>query len=99
MTRSSQGNEPPSDPGRFTAPFITELNNPSWLPRLTHRCRAKGVDVTSIWVHSDIDTMREYIEQRDAPRDGWKLSNWDEYAAGLNTEDPPEPHTSPSTTA
>ncbi|MFA1546775.1 AAA family ATPase [Actinomadura chokoriensis] len=74
----------------LAAPFITELNNPNWLPRLTHRCQAKGVDVTSIWVHSDIDTMHEYIELRDAARDGWKLANWDEYTAGLNTEDPPK---------
>lgn len=74
----------------LAAPFIIELNNPSWLPRLTHRCQAKGVDVTSIWVHSDLDTMHEYIEQRDAPRDSWKLANWDEYASTLNTEDPPE---------
>ena len=74
----------------LAAPFITELNDPGWLPRLTHRCKAKGVDVTAIWVHSDIDTMREYIELRDAARDGWKLTHWDEYTAGLNTDDPPE---------
>ncbi len=74
----------------LAAPFITELNNPSWLPRLTHRCQAKGVDVTAIWVHSDIDTMHEYIELRDAARDGWKLAHWDEYTAGLNTDDPPD---------
>lgn len=74
----------------LAAPFIDELNNPSWLPRLTHRCQAKGVDVTAIWVHSDLDTMHEYIELRDAARDGWKLAHWEEYSAGLNTEDPPE---------
>jgi predicted kinase len=74
----------------LAAPFITELNDPGWLPRLTHRCKAKGVDVTAIWVHSDIDTMREYIELRDAARDGWKLTHWDEYTAGINTDDPPE---------
>ncbi|MGC4953863.1 AAA family ATPase [Actinomadura citrea] len=73
----------------LAAPFITELNDPGWLPRLTHRCKAKGVDVTAIWVHSDIDTMREYIELRDAARDGWKLTHWDEYTAGLNTDDAP----------
>ncbi|QXJ22876.1 AAA family ATPase [Actinomadura graeca] len=55
----------------LAAPVISELNNPSWLPRLTHGCQAKGVDVTSIWVHSDLDTMHEYIELRDAPRDSW----------------------------
>lgn len=74
----------------LAAPFIAELSNPSWLPRLTHRCQGKGVDVTAIWVHSDLDTMHEYIELRDAPRDSWKLAHWDEYASTLNTEDPPE---------
>ncbi|WP_242614343.1 AAA family ATPase [Actinomadura roseirufa] len=74
----------------LAAPFIDELNDPAWLPRLTHRCQANGVDVTAIWVHSDIDTMHEYIEQRDAARDAWKLANWDEYTAGLNTDNPPD---------
>ncbi|MFI0352516.1 AAA family ATPase [Actinomadura sp. 9N407] len=73
----------------LAAPFITELNTNGWLPRLTHRCQAKGVDVTAIWVHNDIDTMREYIEVRDAPRDHWKLNHWDEYTSTLNTEQPP----------
>ncbi|WP_433331661.1 AAA family ATPase [Spirillospora sp. CA-294931] len=73
----------------LAAPFITELNNAGWLPRLTHRCHAQGVDVTAIWVHSDLETMHEYIEVRDAPRDTWKLSHWDEYTSSLNTEGPP----------
>ncbi|MFF5264205.1 hypothetical protein ACFY4C_35200 [Actinomadura viridis] len=73
----------------LAAPFIDELNTAGWLPRLTHRARAQGVDVTAIWVHSDIDTMHEYIEVRDAPRDHWKLAHWDEYTSTLNTEEPP----------
>jgi predicted kinase len=73
----------------LAAPFITELNDEAWLGRLTNRCKAKGVDVAVIWVRCDVDSMREYIEFRDAPRDAWKLANWDEYAAGLNTETSP----------
>jgi predicted kinase len=77
----------------LAAPFVSELNNSAWLSRLTHRCRAKGVDLSAIWVHSDIDTMREYIEQRDAPRDSWKLAHWDEYTSTLNTDtSPPSAH-------
>ncbi|MEU8804176.1 hypothetical protein [Spirillospora sp. NPDC048819] len=34
--------------------------------------------------------MHEYIEQRDAPRNGWKLANWDAYASTVNTDDPPD---------
>ena len=73
----------------LAAPFIAELNDKAWLRRLTNRCQAKGVDVAVIWVRCDVDSMREYIEFRDAPRDAWKLANWEEYASGLNTESSP----------
>ncbi|MEV3927550.1 hypothetical protein [Actinomadura coerulea] len=70
----------------LAAPFIAELNDTPWLSRLTNRCQAKGVDVAAIWVRCDGDSMSEHIEVRDAPRDAWKLANWDEYASGINTE-------------
>ncbi|GGU92166.1 hypothetical protein GCM10010182_04170 [Actinomadura cremea] len=77
----------------LTAPFIAELNDDAWLSRLTNRCKAKGVDVAVIWVRCDVDSMREYIEFRDAPRDAWKLDNWDEYVSGINTDSsPPNVH-------
>ncbi len=69
----------------LSAPFIAEFNDEAWMKRLTNRCKAKGIEVASIWVRCDADSMREYIEFRDAPRDAWKLENWDEYVAGLNT--------------
>lgn len=50
------------------------------------------MDATAIWVHGDIDTMHEYIELRDATRDGWELAHWDEYTAGLNTKTPKAAH-------
>lgn len=73
----------------LAAPFITELTTAGWLERLTNRCHARGVDVSAIWIHSDTATMHDYIEQRAAPRDRWKLSHWDEYTATLNTDGPP----------
>ncbi|RFU42759.1 ATP-binding protein [Actinomadura logoneensis] len=73
----------------LAAPFIAELNDEAWLSRLTNRCRAKGVDVAAIWVRCDADSMREYIEFRDAPRDAWKLTHWEQYAEGLNTQSSP----------
>lgn len=77
----------------LAAPFITELNDEAWLNRLTNRCKAKGVEVAAVWVRCDVDSMREYIEFRDAPRDTWKLTHWDEYVQGLNTEaSPPGVH-------
>lgn len=73
----------------LSAPFIAEYNDAAWLARLTNRCKAKGIEVVSVWVRCDEDSMREYIEFRDAPRDAWKLANWTEYAAGLNTASAP----------
>ncbi|MFI6514042.1 AAA family ATPase [Spirillospora sp. NPDC050679] len=73
----------------LTAPFIAELNDEAWMSRLTNRCKAKGMDVAAIWVRCDVDSMREYIEFRDAPRDAWKLANWDEYIAGVDAEHAP----------
>ncbi|MFF5265435.1 AAA family ATPase [Actinomadura viridis] len=73
----------------LAAPFISELNDEAWLNRLTNRCRSKGVEVAAIWVRCDVDSMREYIEFRDAPRDTWKLTHWEEYIHGLNTETSP----------
>ncbi|MFC4912228.1 AAA family ATPase [Actinomadura gamaensis] len=72
----------------LSAPFIAELHTLGWLERLTHRCQARGVEAAAIWVNSDRDTMHEYIETRDAPRDRWKLSHWDEYTSTLE-DDPP----------
>jgi hypothetical protein len=37
--------------------------------------------------------MREYIEFRAAARDSWKLANWEQYVAGLDTDKaPPTAH-------
>ncbi|WP_084337423.1 AAA family ATPase [Actinomadura oligospora] len=72
-----------------SAPFATELHAPGWLDRLTHRCKARGVDVAAIWINSDNDTMHDYIETRDAPRDAWKLNHWDEYTSTLQPDPPP----------
>ncbi|TNY38085.1 AAA family ATPase [Thermomonospora catenispora] len=73
----------------LSAPFIAEFQDEGWLARLTNRCKAKGVDVVAIWVRCDAESMREYIEFRDAPRDAWKLANWDEYVSTLDTENSP----------
>lgn len=84
----------------LAAPFITERNTPSWLPRLTHRCQAKGVDVTSIWIHSNLDTMHGYIEQRDAPTQRLEAGQLGRVHRRPQHRRPtPGPHTPPPTTA
>ncbi|GAB1821098.1 hypothetical protein HerbRD11066_42620 [Herbidospora sp. RD11066] len=73
----------------LSAPFISELKQEAWLKRLENRCAAKGVEVAVIWVRCDVDSMREYMEFRSAPRDTWKLQNWDDYANSIDTENSP----------
>ncbi|MFI9556132.1 AAA family ATPase [Nonomuraea endophytica] len=77
----------------LSAPFIAELKDEAWFTRLENKCAAKGIDVAAIWVRCDPDSMREYIEFRGAARDAWKLDNWEQYAAGLDTDtSPPTAH-------
>ncbi|MEV7782728.1 AAA family ATPase [Kitasatospora sp. NPDC088351] len=70
----------------LTAPFIAEMTDEAWMARLVNRCRAQGVDVSPIWVRCDEESMREYIGFRSAARDAWKLANWDDYIATVDTE-------------
>ncbi|QMU75708.1 ATP-binding protein [Streptacidiphilus sp. PB12-B1b] len=77
----------------LAAPFIAELTDARWMQRLVHRCEARGVSVSPIWIQCDIDTMHEYIGFRSAARDSWKLQHWDDYAGGIDTElRPTVPH-------
>ncbi|MER6946526.1 AAA family ATPase [Nonomuraea sp. NPDC000554] len=77
----------------LSAPFISELSDPDWVCQLTDRCAAMGTDVTVIWMHCDIESMRHRIEARRAARDAWKLANWDVYTCGLDVDNsPPAAH-------
>lgn len=77
----------------LSAPFIAELKDEAWFTRLENRCAAKGIDLAAIWVRCDPESMREYIEFRGAARDAWKLNNWEQYAAGIDTDiSPPTAH-------
>ncbi|MEV3875048.1 AAA family ATPase [Streptomyces sp. NPDC049906] len=68
-----------------TAPFVAELTDERWLQRLVNRCEARGVSVSPIWIHCDIETMHEYMGFRSAARDSWKLRHWEEYVSTLDT--------------
>ncbi|MFI7452748.1 AAA family ATPase [Nonomuraea sp. NPDC049714] len=77
----------------LSAPFIAELTDPRWTYRLTDQCTAMSVEVTIIWMRCDVASMRRHIELRGAPRDAWKLANWDAYASGLDIDNsPPSAH-------
>src|SRR5699024_6693477 len=74
-------------PAIASAPFIDELNDPSWVSDL----RGKLKRGTALWTaggHSDAATMRRRITERAASRDRAKLGDWSTYAAGLNLATP-----------
>ncbi|WP_322756427.1 AAA family ATPase [Frankia sp. Cas3] len=72
-----------------TAPFLQEVVSESWLRRLKSRCGTRGVEIAVVWMRCDVDSMRDYLETRDAARDSWKLSYWDEYVASVNLDQRP----------
>jgi predicted kinase len=68
----------------LTAPFIAELADEAWLGRMLNRCAARAIDVAVVWMHCDLESMRDYLQSRGAARDSWKLRAWDEYTATVD---------------
>ncbi|MBI3688708.1 MAG: AAA family ATPase [Actinobacteria bacterium] len=73
-----------------SAPFLDEMPNARWLRRLAARCAAAEIDLAMIWVDADVDTMHAYLQARDAARDTWKLSHWDDYLASIDVMTRPQ---------
>lgn len=73
------------------APFLKEFADPDWIERLINEYRAHQVEITVIWVKGDVKSMRERITRRSAPRDAWKLANWDTYAKNIDPRFAPIP--------
>jgi predicted kinase len=76
-------------PTVVTAPFVRELTDPAWLERMKKRCANAGAAIAVVWLRCDIDSQRDYLESRDAARDTWKLSYWDEYVATIEPDQRP----------
>ncbi|SBW18291.1 P-loop ATPase [Candidatus Protofrankia californiensis] len=72
-----------------TAPFLQEVASEPWLQRLKSRCVKRGAEIAVVWMRCDVDSMRDYLETRDAARDSWKLSYWDDYVASINLDQRP----------
>jgi predicted kinase len=66
------------------APLLGELQHEEWLQRIAHKCETYQARVVPLWVTCDAESMRDYLSFRSAARDSWKLSNWQDYLAGLN---------------
>lgn len=54
---------------------------------------AYGARFSVVWMNCDEDSMRDYIVFRGAARDGWKITNWQDYLDTINPEfTPPFAH-------
>jgi predicted kinase len=72
-----------------TAPFIREVTDTRLLERVKARCLKRGAALAVVWMRCDVDSMRDYLEARDAARDTWKLSFWDDYLATIDPDQRP----------
>ncbi|MFI5757592.1 AAA family ATPase [Streptomyces sp. NPDC051569] len=66
------------------APFLAESADAQWASRVARRCRRTGARFETLWVDSDLDSMRDRLISRNAPRDTWKLTHWPTYTSGLD---------------
>lgn len=67
------------------APFLLELANPQWVLGLRNTLKVHGAGLRIVWVDCDPEMMHARILQRGASRDTWKLANWDDYIAGVDS--------------
>lgn len=73
-------------PTVLTSPFLAEMPNEGWLRRLASMCIARRATMSVIWVHADVEAMRDYLAYRNASRDRWKLDNWADYLTTIDLE-------------
>lgn len=74
----------------LTAPFLGKLSDRAWLEQVKAECENMGAELNVVWVACDVESMRAYIEHRNARRDSWKLANWDAYLASIDVNFRPD---------
>lgn len=63
----------------INAPFTREIRDNNFLDSLRVRLAEKNAELAVVWVHTDIDVVKQRMIDRDSERDTWKINNWDEY--------------------
>jgi Predicted kinase len=66
------------------APFLAESVDSQWMSRVARRCGRTGAAFETLWVDSDLESMRDRLISRNASRDTWKLTHWPTYTSGLD---------------
>jgi predicted kinase len=74
-----------------TAPFIKDFFDPTWINNIHQRVKFLGGELVLLWIHTDLDILKQRMVLRREPRDNWKLDNWEEYVSGLPMSAPNEP--------
>lgn len=66
------------------APFLAESADSEWSSRVARRCGRAGARFETVWVDSDLESMRDRLISRNASRDTWKLTHWPTYTSGID---------------
>lgn len=72
----------------LSAPFIAQLKEDNWFETNISSLIRGEVKLSIIWIHTDEDTERIRLIDRNATRDKWKLENWNEYCTEIRTYRP-----------
>lgn len=75
------------------APLLAESADRQWTSRVARRCSRSGTRFETLWVDSDLESMRDRLISRNASRDTWKLTHWPAYTNTVDLElRPVTPH-------
>ena len=66
------------------APFGKEVRDVEYMTDLKNKLRELDAELALIWVSAPLELCYERMKQRNAPRDLWKLQNWETYVKGIN---------------
>ena len=70
------------------APFGYQIKNDKILKEKRKELNAVGVKLFMIWIQSNPEICKKYMEKRNAERDVKKLEKWDEYVKTIDFNPP-----------
>ena len=74
----------------ITAPFSKEVRNREYIESLQETLKEKNACLSVIWVKTDIDIVKQRMQERNSDRDKWKLRHWNAYVAECDFSIPAE---------
>ncbi len=69
-----------------SAPLLLEVVDDVWLDDRRLEAEGEGATTSLVWVATTIDDMRRNMTRRNAARDRWKLSHWQEYIDSIDVD-------------